>query len=70
MIRTVIRDADHTLVRVLDYIVISAMSTSTEVTLNPISAVLRHCMMILLTLKAMYNMAILRVDINIVKIII
>ena len=70
MIRTAARDTDCALVRVLDHIVISAMSTSAEVTLNLISAVLRCHMMILLTLKVSYNTAFLRVDINIVILII
>ena len=46
------------------------MSTSAEVTLNLILAVLRHYMMILLTLEASHNMTFLRVDINIVILII
>ena len=70
MTRTVIRDTGHTLVRVLNYTVISAMSTSTEVTLNPILTVLRYYTMVLLTLKASHNMTFLRVDINIVILII
>ena len=70
MIRTAARDTGCALVRVLDYIIISAMSTSAEVMLNLISAVLRHHMIILLTLEASYNTAFLRVDINIVILII
>ena len=69
MIRTVIRDADYTLVRVLNHTVISAMSTSAEVILNLILTVLRHHMIILLTLEASYNTAFLRVDINIIILI-
>ena len=70
MIRTAARDTDCALVRVLDDIVICAMSTSIEVTSNFISAVLRHHMMILLTLKVSHNTAFLRVDIDIVILII
>ena len=71
MIRTAARDTDHTLVRVLNYIVFSAMSTtSTEVTLNLILAVLRYYTMILLILEASHNTAFLRVDINIMILII
>ena len=64
------RNADCALVRVLDYTVISALSTSTEVTSNLISAVLRCHMIILLTLVVSHNMIFLRVDINIVILII
>ena len=46
------------------------MSTSTEVTLNSISAVLRCHMIVLLTLEATHNAVFLRVDINIVILII
>ena len=46
------------------------MSTSAEVILNLISAVLRCCTIILLTLEASYNVTFLRVDINIVILII
>ena len=70
VIRTAARDTDCALVRVLNYIVISAMSTSTEVTLNFILAVLRCCIIILLTLEASHNVAFLRVDINIVILVI
>ena len=70
MIKTVTRNTSHTLVRVLNHTVISAMSISIEVTLNLISAVLRHCMIILLTLVALYNAAFLRVDIDIMILII
>ena len=70
MVRIVTRNAGHTLVRVLDHTVISAISTSVEVTLNLISAVLRCHTMILLTLEASYNTVFLRVDIKIVIFII
>ena len=66
MIRVAARNADCALVRVLDYRVISALSTIAEVTLNLILAVLRYCTMILLTLVTSHNAAFLRVDINIV----
>ena len=46
------------------------MSTSVEVTLNSILAVLRYYMMILLTLKVSYNIVFLRVDIDIIILII
>ena len=59
MIRITARNAGHTLVRVLNYTVISAMSISIEVTLNLISAVLRHHIMILLTLRVSHNIAFL-----------
>ena len=70
MIKITIRDTDHTFVRVLNYIVISVMSTSTEVILNLILAVLRHHTIILLTLEASHNVIFLRVDINVVILII
>ena len=70
MIRITTRNAGHTLVRVLNHIVVSAMSISTEVTLNLILAVLRCHIIILLTLVASYNMTFLRVNINIVILII
>ena len=70
MARTAARDTDHTLARVLDYTVISAMSISAKVTSNLISAVLRHHIMILLTLEASHSVAFLRVDINTVILII
>ena len=70
MIRAAARNTGHTLVRVLNHTVISAMSISAEVTLNLISAVLRCCMMILLTLVASHNIIFLRVDINIVILIV
>ena len=70
MIRIVARDTDSTLIRVLNHIIISAMSTSVKVTLNLISVVLRHHIIILLTLKVSYNIVFLRVDINIVILII
>ena len=46
------------------------MSTSAEVTLNSILAVLRYYIMILLTLKVSHNIVFLRVDIDIVILII
>ena len=64
------RDTGHTLARVLNHIIISAMSTSVEVTLNFILAVLRHYMIILLTLEVSHNVTFLRVDIDIVILII
>ena len=70
MIRTVTENADYALARVLNHIVISAMSSDSEVTLNLISAVLRHHMIILLTLVALHNMTFLRVDNNIITLII
>ena len=70
MVRVAARNIDHALVRVLNHIVVSAMSTSTEVTLNSILAVLRHHTMILLTLVASHNTAFLRVDINVVILIV
>ena len=70
MIRTVTRNADYALVRVLNYTVISAISISVEVTSNPILAVLRHHTIILLTLVASHNVTFLRVDIDIVILII
>ena len=70
MIRITARNTSCTLVRVLDYTVISVMSISAEVTLNSISAVLRYYMMIFLTLVASHNVIFLRVNINIVILII
>ena len=70
MIRTATRDADCALIRVLNHTVISAMSTSTEVTSNLVSAVLRFYIIILLTLKASQYMTFLRVNINVVILII
>ena len=70
MIRTAVRNAGHTLVRVLDYTVVSAMSTSVKVTLNFNLTVLRYYIMILLTLVTSHNMTFLRVDINIIRLII
>ena len=46
------------------------MSISAEVTSNLISAVLRHHMIILLTLETLYNITFLRVNIDIVILII
>ena len=70
MIRAVTRNTGCALVRVLNHTVISAMSISAEVTLNLILAVLRHCMIILLTLVVSHNVIFLRVDINVVILII
>ena len=70
MVRTAARDTGYTLVSILNYIVISAMSISSEVISNHISAVLRHYVIILLTLEASHNIAFLRVSINIVILII
>ena len=70
MIRIAARDTDYALVRVLDYIIISAMSISTKVTSNLILAVLRCHIIILLTLEALYNATIFRVDIKIMILII
>ena len=70
MVRMTARDTGCTLVRVLNYTVISAMSTSAEVTSNLILAVLRYCIMILLTLEASHNVAFLRVNIDIMILII
>ena len=70
MIRMIARDTGCTLVRVLDHTVISVMSTSAEVTSNLILAVLRYCIIILLTLEVSHNVAFLRVDINIMILII
>ena len=70
MIKTVIKNTGYALIRILDYTVISAMSISIKVTLNLILAVLRSYMMILLTLVTSHNMIFLRVDINIVILII
>ena len=70
MARAATRNTGCTLVRVFDYTVISAMSTSAEVTSNLILAVLKYCTMIHLTLVASHNTAFLRVDINIVILII
>ena len=64
------RVTGHTLVRVLDYTVISVISTSAEVILNLILAVLRYYMMILLTLEVSHNMTFLRKDISFVILII
>ena len=70
MARAAARNTGCALVRVLDYTVVSAMSTSAEVTSKPISAVLRCHMMILLTLVASHNVTFLRVDINVVILIV
>ena len=67
---TAARDTGCALARVFNYTVISAMSNSAEITLNLISAVLRYCMIILLTLEASHNMIFLRVDINVIILII
>ena len=60
------RDTGCALVRVLNYIIISAISTSAEVTSNSILTVLRCYIMILLTFEISHNTVFLRVDINIV----
>ena len=70
MIRTVIRNASHTLIKVLNYTVISAMSASAEVISNLILTVLRYYTIILLTLVVSHNILFLRVNINIVILII
>ena len=70
MIRVTVRNTDCVLVRVLDHTVVSAMSISAEVILNLILAVLRHCMIILLALVASYNVIFLRVDIDVVILIV
>ena len=70
MARAAARNAGHTLARVLDHTVNSAMSTSAEVTSNLILTVLRCHMMILLILIISYNVILLRVDINIVILIV
>ena len=70
MTRKAARNACHILIRVFNYAVVSAMSTSAEVILNLILAVLRYYIMILLTLVASHNVIFLRVDINIVILII
>ena len=70
MTRTAVRNVYHILIRVLDYTVVSAISTSAEVILNLISAVLRHYIMIVLTLVTSHKVILLRVDINIVTLII
>ena len=68
--RTAARNTGCTLIRVLNYTVVSAMSISVKVTSNLISALLRHHMIILLTLIASYNVTFLRVDIDVVILII
>ena len=70
MIKIAARDTDYTLVRVFNYTVISAINISVKVISNFISAVLRHDMIILLTLKASHNVIFLRVNINIIILII
>ena len=70
IVRAAARDMSHALVRVLNYTVISTISTSTEVTSNLILAVLRCYMMILLTLKISHNIKYHRVDINVMILII
>ena len=64
------RNTDHTLIRVLNYTVVSAISTSAEVISNSIFAVLRHYIMILLTLVTLYIAASLRLDIDVVTLFI
>ena len=70
VVRIAARNTSHALTRVLDYIVISAISTSAEVILNSITAVLRYHIIILLTLVASHNTVFLRVDINVMILII
>ena len=70
MIRAAARNTGCALVRVLNHIVISAISTSAEVLLNSISVVLRCHIIILLTIVALHNTAFLRVDINIIILVI
>ena len=70
MVRIAARDTDHAIIRVLDYTIISAMSTSTKVTSNLILVVLRCHIVILLTLEALHNAAFLRVDIKIMILVI
>ena len=69
MTRAVTSNTGCALVRVLNYIIISASSTSAEVILNLISAVLRCCTIILLTLVISHNVTFLRVDINVIILI-
>ena len=64
------RNAGCALVRVLNNLVVSAISSSTEVTSNLILTVLRHYMIILLTLKVSHNVTFLRIVINIVILIV
>ena len=64
------RNTGYTLVRVLDNIVISAISFNIEVTSDLILAVLRYYIIILLTLKVSHNVTFLRIDIDIVILII
>ena len=70
MVRTAAKKTGCALVRVLDYTVTSAMSTSVEVTSNFILIVLRHHMIVLLTLVALHNAVFLRVDINVIILVI
>ena len=70
MIRTVARNTDYALIKVLNYIVVSAISTSTKFTSNLILVVLRYYIMILSTLVTSHNMIFLRVNINIIILII
>ena len=64
------RNTSCTLIRVSNNIVFSAMSISVKVTSNLISAVLRQYIIILLTLKASYNAAFLRIDINVILLVV
>ena len=70
MTRVTARNTGHTLTRVHDHIIISVISTSAEVTLNSILTVLRCHMIILLTLVTSHNMIFLRVDINIMILVV
>ena len=70
MIRIAVKDTGCALVRVLNHTVVSAMSASAEVTSNLILSVLRCCMMILLTLVKSHNVTFLRVNIDIIILII
>ena len=70
MIRTVTENTDCVIARILNHIVISAMSSGAEVTLNLILALLRHYIIILLTLVTLHNMTFLRVNNDIIILII
>ena len=70
MISVTAKNASCALVRDLNNIIISAVSSSTEFTSNLVSAVLKHYIMILLTLKASHNVIFLRISIDIVILIV
>ena len=73
MIRTAARDTDCTFVTLSELLIIqflSAMSINLKVTFNSILTVLRHYIIILLTLEVSHNVIFLRVDIVIVVLII